>query len=38
MNGAELSWRAQAVLWVLRITLLLLVIMVGYTFLTQLWH
>ena len=34
---AQLGRRAQAALWVLRITVLLLVFMVGYTFVTQLW-
>ena len=34
---AELGRRAQAGLWVLRITVLLLVVMVGYTFFTQVW-
>lgn len=34
---AQLGSRAQAALWVLRITVLLLVLMVGYTFITQLW-
>jgi hypothetical protein len=34
---AQLSRRAEAVLWVLRITVLVLVFMVGYTFVTQLW-
>lgn len=33
---AQLGQRAQAALWVLRITVLLLVLMVGYTFITQL--
>jgi hypothetical protein len=34
---AQLGPGAQAALWVLRITVLLLVFMVGYTFITQLW-
>ncbi|MGO9694179.1 MAG: hypothetical protein ACLPYO_10370 [Mycobacterium sp.] len=34
---AELGRRAQAGLWLLRITVLLLVAMVGYTFFTQVW-
>ena len=34
---AQLGPRVQAALWVLRITVLLLVFMVGYTFVTQLW-
>jgi hypothetical protein len=33
---AELGGRAQAALWSLRIIVLLLVVMVGYTFVTQL--
>jgi hypothetical protein len=35
---AQLGRRAQAALWVLRITVLLLVLMVGYTFITPLWR
>ncbi len=34
---AELGRRAQAGLWVLRITVLLLVVMVSYAFFTQVW-
>jgi hypothetical protein len=34
---AQLGRRAQAGLWALRITVLLLVVMVGYTFFTQIW-
>jgi hypothetical protein len=35
---AHLGARTQAALWALRITVLLLVFMVAYTFATQLWH
>jgi hypothetical protein len=34
---AQLGRRAQAALWVLRISVLVLVFMVGYTFVIEIW-